>query len=49
MMGFDFSPILHEVSKEAVPTEGSTNIYENSCHTKYLSTSVFYGYPPIST
>jgi hypothetical protein len=49
MMGFDFSPILHEVTEDSLPTEGSPNTLENSCHTKYLSTSVFCGRPPMST
>jgi len=49
MMGLDFSPILHEVTEELVPTEGSPNTLESSCHTEYLWTSVFYGHPPMST
>ena len=39
MMGFDFSPILHEVPEDSVPTEGSPNTLENRCRTKYSDTS----------
>jgi hypothetical protein len=45
MIGFDFSPVLHEVTEEALPTEGSPHTYENRFYTKYLLTSVFYGHP----